>query len=114
MKLFRSEIYDTEVSSGGGRLKQKDRELSLRSLMTVNLLKRLESSVAAFRITLGKLQQIHLGTLARIESYRRTGQAGTFTDMSTAFDDAEPDEDIELLDPDDPSSEQQTSGKVII
>src|ERR1017187_5379223 len=76
------EMYDTEVSSGGGRLKQKDRELSLRSLMTVNLLKRLESSVAAFRITLGKLQQIHLGTLARIESYRRTGQAGTFTDMS--------------------------------
>jgi hypothetical protein len=108
------EMYDTEVSSGGGRLKQKDREQSLRSLMTVNLLKRLESSVAAFRITLGKLQQIHLGTLARIESYRRTGQGGTFTDMSTAFEDVEPDEDIELLDPDDPSSEQQTSGKVII
>jgi chaperonin cofactor prefoldin len=108
------EMYDTEVSGGGGRLKQKDREQSLRSLMTVNLLKRLESSVAAFRITLGKLQQIHLGTLARIESYRRTGQGGTFTDMSTAFEDAEPDEDIELLDPDDPSSEQQTAGKVII
>ena len=41
------DIYDTEVSSGGGRLRQKDRELSLRSLMTVNLLKRLESSVAS-------------------------------------------------------------------
>ena len=39
-------MYDTEVSSGGGTLKQHDREQSLRALMTVNLLKRLESSVA--------------------------------------------------------------------
>jgi superfamily II DNA or RNA helicase len=108
------EMYDTEVSGGGGRLKQKDREISLRSLMTVNLLKRLESSVAAFRLTLRRLQQIHLSTLTRIESYRRTGQTATFTDLSTAFEDAEPDEDLELPDPDDSPSEQQTRGKVII
>src|SRR5690554_217395 len=38
-------LYDTEVSSGGGRLKQADRERSLQALMTTNLLKRLESSV---------------------------------------------------------------------
>ena len=56
-------MYDTEVSSGGGTLKQKDREQSLRALMTVNLLKRLESSVASFRITLQKLQGTHLATL---------------------------------------------------
>jgi Helicase conserved C-terminal domain/SNF2-related domain len=108
------DIYDTEVSGGGGRLRQKDRELSLRSLMTVNLLKRLESSVQAFRLTLRRLQQIHLSTLARIESFRRTGQGGAFTDLSTAFDNAEPDEDVELLDPDEFPSDQQTSGKVTI
>ena len=108
------DIYDTEVSSGGGKLRQKDRELSLRSLMTVNLLKRLESSVQAFRLTLRRLQQIHLGTLARIESFRRTGQGGAFTDLSTVFDNAEPDEDVELLDPDEFPSDQQTSGKVTI
>jgi len=108
------DIYDTEVSSGGGKLRQKDRELSLRSLMTVNLLKRLESSVQAFRLTLRRLQQIHLSTLARIESFRRTGQGGAFTDLSTAFDNAEPDEDVELLDPDEFPSDQQTSGKVTI
>jgi hypothetical protein len=101
-------MYDTEVSGGGGRLKQKDREISLRCLMTVNLLKRLESSVAAFRLTLKRLQQIHLSTLTRIESYRRTGQTDTFTDLSTAFEDAEPDEDLELPDPDDSPTEQQT------
>jgi len=108
------DIYDTEVSGGGGRLRQKDRELSLRSLMTVNLLKRLESSVQAFRLTLRRLQQIHLSTLARIESFRRTGQGGAFTDLSTAFDNAEPDEDVELLEPDEFPSDQQTSGKVTI
>jgi superfamily II DNA or RNA helicase len=107
------EIYDTEVSGGGGKLKQRDRELSLRSLMTVNLLKRLESSVAAFRLTLGKLQRFHLSTLARIENYRRTGQSGTVTDPSVAFDDAEPDEDVDFLDPED-GPEAQTPGKIAI
>ena len=82
--------------------------------MTVNLLKRLESSVAAFRLTLRRLQQIHLSTLTRIESYRRTGQTDAFTDLSTAFEDAEPDEDLELPDPDESPSEQQTRGKVVI
>jgi len=108
------EIYDTEVSGGGGRLKQKDREISLRSLMTVNLLKRLESSVAAFRLTLQRLQQIHLSTLTRIENFRRTGHGGTFSDLSTVFEDAEPDEDMDFLDPDESTSDQQTGGKVNI
>jgi hypothetical protein len=107
------EIYDTEVSGGGGKLRQSDRELSLRSLMTVNLLKRLESSVAAFRLTLGKLQRLHLSTLARIENFRRTGQGGSFSDPSLAFDDAEPDEDVDFLDPED-GPEAQTPGKIVI
>ena len=107
------EIYDTEVSGGGGKLRQRDRELSLRSLMTVNLLKRLESSVAAFRLTLGKLQRLHLSTLARIENFRRTGQGVSFSDPSLAFDDAEPDEDVDFLDPED-GPEAQTPGKIVI
>jgi superfamily II DNA or RNA helicase len=107
------EIYDTEVSGGGGKLRQRDRELSLRSLMTVNLLKRLESSVAAFRLTLDKLQRLHLSTLARIENFRRTGQGGSFSDPSLAFDDAEPDEDVDFLDPED-GPEAQTPGKIVI
>jgi hypothetical protein len=46
------ELYDTDVKHGTGKLRQADRERSLQSLMTVNLLKRLESSVEAFRIDL--------------------------------------------------------------
>ena len=108
------EMYDTEVSGGGGRLKQQDREQSLRALMTVNLLKRLESSVAAFRLTLQKLQQIHLNTLARIESFQRTGQGDTFSDLSSVFEDTEPDEEMDFLDPEDVPSDMQTGGKVKI
>jgi len=44
--------YDTEMSGGKGTFRQKDREASLQALMTANLLKRLESSVEAFRLTL--------------------------------------------------------------
>jgi len=44
--------YDTIVRGGSGSLKQADRERNLKVLMRINLLKRLESSVEAFRITL--------------------------------------------------------------
>ena len=41
--------------------------------MTINLLKRLESSVESFRITLQKLQDNHTGTLAKIEQFKKDG-----------------------------------------
>jgi len=44
-----AQLYDKEVKSG--RLTQLDRERSLKMLMRINLLKRLESSVDSFRIT---------------------------------------------------------------
>lgn len=45
-------LYDKDVRAGSSRLKQTDREKSLKILMGINLLKRLESSVDSFRITL--------------------------------------------------------------
>ena len=102
--------YDTEVSGGGGRLRQRDREQSLRSLMTVNLLKRLESSVHAFRLTLQRLQETHIGALGSIERYRKTGQGGTFFDRSFEMEDSEPDDEVDFDDP----SDEQTGGKVAI
>lgn len=106
--------YDTEVSGGGAPLRQRDRELSLRSLMTVNLLKRLESSVHAFRLTLKRLQDVHLSTLARIESFQKTGKGGTVLDRSLAFADAEPEDDIDFDDPSESSPESQTGGAIAI
>jgi len=54
---FYADLYDKTVK--GGRLTQMDREKSLQILMRINLLKRLESSVDSFRITLeGVMEQI--------------------------------------------------------
>ncbi|MCJ8314348.1 MAG: DEAD/DEAH box helicase family protein [Saccharospirillaceae bacterium] len=63
------DLYDTDVGGGRSRLKQTDREKSLVSLMTTNLLKRLESSVEAFRLTLNKLQNNHQIILNAIEAF---------------------------------------------
>jgi superfamily II DNA or RNA helicase len=78
-----AERYDTSVSGGKGHLRQIDRERSLQALMTTNLLKRLESSVEAFRLTLTSLQQLHLRTLQSISAYQhqRTGSVEDITDI---------------------------------
>lgn len=71
--------YDTETATN--RLRQEDRESSIRALMKVNLLKRLESSVEAFRLTLSRLSRIHYDTLAAIDRFERGGQdLGTISD----------------------------------
>ena len=49
---FYRDKYEKEVRSGSGRLSQVDRDNSLRILMRINFLKRLESSVDSFRLTL--------------------------------------------------------------
>ncbi len=87
------DLYDTEVSGGKGKLRQADREKSLQALLTVNLLKRLESSVESFRRTLQKLESNYVGTLAKIEAFQRTGRDASFTDLSLAMEDAEPDDE---------------------
>lgn len=103
-------LYDTDVRHGGGRLRQADRERSLQALMTVNLLKRLESSVDAFRITLKKLQTLFAATLEKIAAYRTTGRDPGLTDVADTFNDFEPDDDETLPTPEDAS----TGGKIQI
>ncbi len=87
------ELYDTEVGEGRGKLRQIDRERSLQSLMTVNLLKRLESSVEAFRITLNKLKKNHDATLAKIADFNRTGLDAGFVDITGGFANVDPEDD---------------------
>ncbi|MBL3593386.1 MAG: DEAD/DEAH box helicase family protein [Synergistaceae bacterium] len=92
------ELYDTHVEGGKGKLRQADRERSLQALMTTNLLKRLESSVEAFRLTLGSLQENHVQMLARIRAFRQSGQ-GTVTDWTEGLEVLEAeDDDIPSLD----------------
>ncbi len=96
-------LYDTEVKEGTGKFRQADRERSLQALMTVNLLKRLESSVEAFRITLGKLQKLCASTLSKIEAFEKSGRDTGFADVSSAFENADLDGDDEFPEPDDSS-----------
>lgn len=90
-----AEMYDTKVGSKG-TLRQADREKSLQALMTVNLLKRLESSVAAFRLTLQLLRKNHLRTLDKIVNFRQVG-GGSVEDITEALGELEADDD-DLLD----------------
>jgi len=86
-------LYDTEVEGGRGKFRQADREQGLQALMTTNLLKRLESSVHAFRMTLQNLQCRHLNTLEKIDEFNKTGSDIDFDDIATAFENAEFDDD---------------------
>lgn len=47
--------YSMEVGEGKGIFKQIDREESLLHLMRINLLKRMESSISSFAVTVGRL-----------------------------------------------------------
>ena len=75
------DLYDTKTEGGKGTLKQADREKSLQALMTTNLLKRLESSVYAFRMTLGALSGNIGRTLDAIARFEASGGAATVEDL---------------------------------
>jgi Helicase conserved C-terminal domain/SNF2-related domain len=61
--------YSTEIRGGEGFFRQADREESLIHLLRVNVLKRMESAVPSFALTvLRQLRDVE-ATLARIESH---------------------------------------------
>ena len=89
--------YDTKTEGGKGTLKQADREKSLQALMTTNLLKRLESSVHSFRMTLGALSGNISRMLEAIASFEESGGVATFEDLDIDLE-AEANEDDDFAD----------------
>ena len=87
------EMYDTNVSSGKSKFKQVDRERSLQALMTTNLLKRLESSIQSFRLTLQSLRASHSNTLAKISAFNQTGNIISVDDLTDQLEDLDADDD---------------------
>ncbi|HWQ88888.1 MAG TPA: helicase-related protein, partial [Desulfitobacteriaceae bacterium] len=59
--------YGTDM--GNARFKQSDRELGILVLMRINRLKRLESSVYAFRLTVNRILNLIEQTIEEIENY---------------------------------------------
>ncbi len=90
-------LYDTAVDGGKGRLRQADREKSLQSLMTTNLLKRLESSVQSFRLTLATLENNYKAMLGTIGEFKKSGSA-TLLQILPGIDEDMENEDEDLTD----------------
>ena len=61
--------YSTEVRGGEGFFRQADREESLIHLLRVNVLKRMESAVSSFALTVQRQLRDVEATLARIEDH---------------------------------------------
>ncbi|MCW3038300.1 MAG: helicase, partial [Solirubrobacterales bacterium] len=74
------DLYNIEGGTARSNLGQRGREQGLKKLMTVNLLKRLESSVEAFRLTLAKIEGAVDDTLGRLDSHE-----GTIADTNIDF-----------------------------
>jgi len=105
------DLYESNGEFNTANLKQSGREKGVQALMTVNLLKRLESSVQAFRLTLQSLATNHARTLAKIAAFKKSGRDATFADVSPSFADVEPDDEEEFP---DPADEAPRGGKVEI
>ena len=80
--IFDSVKDDYEINMEGSGISIDGREKGLRKLMATNLLKRLESSVNSFRLTLGRITDYIEQTLATIEK----NSAGSI-DVTTFADD---------------------------
>lgn len=74
------DLYNVTAGTARSNLGQRGREQGLKKLLTVNLLKRLESSVEAFRLTLAKIEAAVDKSLKRLEV-----REGSLTDTGVDF-----------------------------
>lgn len=80
-------------SLGQGLTRQRNRESGLKKLMTTSLLKRLESSVYAFRLTIEKIIKLNEETNAIIQSYLDGDKSACIKRKMTGLTVEDPDED---------------------
>ncbi len=75
--IFPSKLHKYEELAGGSgnNLTQTGREEGIRRLMSVNLLKRLESSVYSFNLTLSRIKELIVNTIQAIDDYEKNGKA---------------------------------------
>lgn len=59
----------------GNNLTQKGREQGIQRLMSINLLKRLESSVYSFNLTLSRILALIKSTITSIDNFEKNGKA---------------------------------------
>ena len=81
--------YKEEESTTGHRLSIEEREQGIQRLMNIQLLKRLESSVNSFRLTLERIRDYMQETLNAIKRYQRGDRRVSVDD----YEDVDGDED---------------------
>ncbi len=95
--------YIDKTHNKGTSLTQKGREEGIRRLMSINLLKRLESSVYSFRLTIARIREYIEGTIHTIKAYKNGMCMVDVTDVSFVHD----------FDEDDQNKDCFTVGKKI-
>lgn len=95
--------YKELMHNKGENLTQSGRESGMQRLMSINLLKRLESSVHSFRLTLGKIKAGIDAAIAEINRFEESGRT-----IFSAYDMEAPD-----LDMDDENTGLFTVGKKV-
>ena len=101
------ELYD-KVLKTGVTLSQLGRELGTRHLMAVTLLKRLESSIYSFNITLDKIIEKMESAISKVENYKKNKSQNVSLDDTTDMIDNND------IDPDDEDDESSIGGKIKI
>ena len=76
--------YNEEESSTGHRLSIEERERGIQRLMNIQLLKRLESSVNSFRLTLGRIRDYMQETLDAIARFQNGERRISVDDYESA------------------------------
>ena len=84
--IFPSKLskYIDITHNKGTNLTQRGREQGIQRLMSINLLKRLESSIYSFKLTLTRILELIRGTIKAIDDFEKFG--GTNFDMVEATD----------------------------
>lgn len=78
----RLEKYNDLDQKKSGGISQKGREKGIRRLMNINLLKRLESSVHSFKLTINRIEKYINETLEIIENYKEGSKDLELKDLS--------------------------------
>ena len=97
------EKYTELTGKNSDNMTMSGREIGIQKLMSVNLLKRLESSVYSFRLTLERIRALIVSTIQAIDEYERTGK-DILDDVNISGDDVD-------LDMEDQNTDFFTVGK---
>ena len=84
---------DDEITATGHRLSIEDREKGIRRLMSIQMLKRLESSVNSFRLTVQRINKYIEDTIKRVDNHAEQTQIEDYDldEMNWDIEDADDD-----------------------